>query len=84
MGGNWNVEFEDVVLAGLPGAPPGLRLEPDLVLAAYGLDSVGTLGLIASLEAAFGLTLPEDELIPSNFKTPSDIWALLSRLGVRA
>jgi acyl carrier protein len=74
--------LDALIRAALPTAPDGLVLAADLPLAAYGLDSIGTVGLIAALEDAFGCTVPDEELVPANFRTPGAVRALLTRLEV--
>jgi acyl carrier protein len=45
------------------------------------LDSVGILNLVSFLEEQFGFTVPFEEFVPENFKTPGTIAAMVARLG---
>jgi acyl carrier protein len=45
------------------------------------LDSVGILNLVSFLEEQFGFTVPFEEFVPENFKTPASITAMVARLG---
>ncbi|MEU6426894.1 acyl carrier protein [Microbispora sp. NPDC046973] len=77
---DWDETFESVLRPYLPTLPEGAPLAPDLVTAAFGLNSVATVGLIAALEDAYGVTFPDEDLVPANFRTPGSVWALLTRL----
>ena len=48
------------------------------------LDSVGLLELVSFVEASFALTLPLDEFVPDNFRTPAAILAMVNRLRAAA
>lgn len=76
----WDERFESIIRDRLPHLRPDLALEPDLVLAAHGLDSMGTLGLIAALEDEYALTLPDEAVTPANFVTPRTVFEMLRAL----
>jgi acyl carrier protein len=44
------------------------------------LDSVGILNLVSFLEERFGFSVPFEDFVPENFKTPTTIAAMVSRL----
>lgn len=44
------------------------------------LDSLSIISLIAELEDEFDITIPTVEIIPANFNSAQDIWALITRL----
>lgn len=44
------------------------------------LDSLSIISLIAELEDEFDITIPTVEIIPANFNSAEDIWALVTRL----
>ena len=44
------------------------------------LDSLSIISLIAELEDEFDITIPTVEIIPANFNSVEDIWALITRL----
>lgn len=76
----WDERFESIIRDRLPHLRPDLPLEPDLVLSAHGLDSMGTLGLITALEDEYALTLPDEAVTPTNFVTPRTVWEMLRAL----
>jgi acyl carrier protein len=43
------------------------------------IDSTGILELVSHLEASYGITIPEDELIPDNLDSVNRIAAYLSK-----
>lgn len=51
----------------------------DLVDGHY-LDSLSILSLVAELEDEFDIVIPTVEIIPENFNSAEDIWAMIVRL----
>lgn len=47
---------------------------------AHYLDSLTILALVAELEDAFDITIPTVEIIPANFNSAEDMWAMIVRL----
>jgi acyl carrier protein len=43
------------------------------------LDSMSLFALVTRLEADFGITVPDEELLPENFETVETIVALVTR-----
>lgn len=76
----WDEHFESIIRGFLPHLRADLPLEPDLVLSTHGLDSMGTVGLIATLEDEYALTLPDEAVAPANFVTPRTVWELIRGL----
>jgi acyl carrier protein len=72
-------------LAGLPTWKPVRAIGADTELIDEGiLDSIAILDLIGFLEDRFNITLPVEEFVPENFRTPAAIAALAARLSGRA
>ena len=44
------------------------------------LDSLSILSLVAELEDKFDIVIPTVEIIPANFNSAEDIWAMVVRL----
>ena len=44
------------------------------------LDSLSILSLVAVLEDEFDIVIPTVEIIPANFNSAEDIWAMIVRL----
>ncbi|GAA3485004.1 MULTISPECIES: acyl carrier protein [Streptomyces] len=74
----WDVTFEKVLRASLRGLPDQVDLEADALLTRFGLDSLATVGLIAALEEAYTVVIPDEAVNPMNFRTPRTIWTVLS------
>ena len=64
---------------------PGRAVEADTPLLASGLlDSMTVVSLVVSLERECAIEIPEKAIMAANFRTPSQLWQLVSRLrGVR-
>jgi acyl carrier protein len=63
------------------GKASGVSLISDTELIENGvLDSVAILNLVSFLEEQFGFTVPFEEFVPENFKTPATIAAMVARL----
>jgi acyl carrier protein len=48
------------------------------------LDSLAILNLVGFLEERFNITIPIEEFVPENFRTPAAIMALAIRLSEKA
>lgn len=73
----WDERFEIIIRERLPHLRPDSPLEPGLALSAHGLDSMGMIGLITSLEDEYALTLPDEAIVPANFVTPRTVWEMV-------
>jgi acyl carrier protein len=76
----WDPVFETVLRSFLPRLPADLVLDPDLPLPAYGMDSIGMVAVIASLEAEYDVVFPDHALVPDTFGTTGSVWAVVSDL----
>ncbi len=47
----------------------GVTVEPDTLFNVIGIDSLSTIELVLFIERKFKVVLPEEELIPENFKS---------------
>jgi acyl carrier protein len=76
----WDETFERLVRSQLSGKPAGpLRADDDLTL--RGLDSMRTVALLVELEQEFGITFPDEWLVPATFATPDALWSAVCRLA---
>lgn len=48
---------------------PGLEVEADDVLKDIGVDSYSVIEMVLFIERKFGVTLPEEKLLPENLKS---------------
>lgn len=74
----WNKQFEETLRNHLPFLPSTQELLPGADLRDLGLDSLGTVELLASLESAYGIRFVDDALNLENFSRPEALWAVLS------
>jgi acyl carrier protein len=59
----------------------GVGLKPDVSPLEYGLDSVGTVGLLLDLEERYAVTIPDDQLTRIASADIAGLWALLESAG---
>lgn len=76
----WDEQFEVLLRNHLPFLPVGEELLPRLDLKEWGLDSLGVIDLLVSLESAYGIRLTDDILSMDTFATPAVLWDVLSRI----
>jgi nodulation protein F len=74
----WDEKFEVLLRKHLLFLAPDEELLPDLDLREFGLDSLGVVDLLVSLEFAYGIHLTDDFLAMDTFATPAALWAALS------
>lgn len=64
------------------GEASGTPITAEVELIENGLlDSVGILNLVSFLEEEFGFSVPFEEFVPENFKTPATIASMVARLA---
>jgi acyl carrier protein len=76
----WNKQFEGLLREHLPFLPDDEALLPDLDLREFGLDSLGVVDLLVSLESAYSIRLADDILSMDTFATPGVLWETLSEI----
>lgn len=74
----WNAKFETLLRQGLPGLGADKAPAADVPMDAYGLDSLSLIGIIGSLETAFGVSLAGQVVIPVHALTAGQLWGILS------
>jgi acyl carrier protein len=77
----WNEQFEALLRTHLPFLPDDERLHPELDLREFGLDSMGVVDLLVSLESEYQVRLADDLLSMDTFATPGILWTTLE--GIR-
>ena len=76
----WNDKFQALLRAHLPFLPADEELRPDLDLREFGLDSLGVVDLLMSLESEFDIRLTDDVLSMDTFASPGTLWAAVARI----
>ncbi len=74
----WHPRYEQVLRNHLPDAAATLRGSDGLF--DLGLDSFDMVELFVALEAAFGVSFPDDALTADTFATVGSLWAALAEL----
>ncbi|MEV6118644.1 phosphopantetheine-binding protein [Streptomyces sp. NPDC052109] len=70
----WDDQFEQILRPFLPFLPPQEELTPDAELKDLGLDSLGTVQLLGTLEEAYQLRFRDSALTMDTFRTPGVLW----------
>jgi acyl carrier protein len=74
----WDDQFETLLRQHLPFIAPDEKLSSGSPLRDFGLDSLGTVELLAILEATYDVRFTDDALTPESFETPEVLWTTLS------
>ncbi|MGN5376799.1 AAA family ATPase [Streptomyces lasalocidi] len=77
---NWDKRFEELLREYLPFLGADVPLEDDTDLRVSGLDSLGAVELLGSLEGAYGIHFVDDVLTLDTFATPAALWQTMTRL----
>ncbi|MCX4723206.1 phosphopantetheine-binding protein [Streptomyces sp. NPDC090052] len=75
----WDEQFEELLRKYLPFLGPHETLTADSGLRDLGLDSLGTVEMLASLETMYDVRFVDDMLTTETFATPGVLWAAVSR-----
>jgi acyl carrier protein len=76
----WNEQFEVLLRTHLPFLPDEQELRPELDLREFGLDSMGVVDLLVSIESEYCVRLTDDVLSMDTFATPGVLWATLDEI----
>ncbi|CAL9567750.1 hypothetical protein SUDANB58_04773 [Streptomyces sp. enrichment culture] len=76
----WDTKFEDLLRGFLPFLGADEPLTEDTGLRDLGLDSLGIVELLATLENEYGVRFHDDALGKETFETPGVLWKVLSGL----
>ncbi|MFD0685011.1 acyl carrier protein [Actinomadura fibrosa] len=76
----WDESFEELLRKHLPLLEPRDPVTAELSLADFGLDSMGMVALLSSLEEAYGVRFLDDALDAGNFATPATLWSTLAAM----
>jgi acyl carrier protein len=77
----WDEQFEVLLREHLPFLAADSELLPDLGLREFGLDSLGVVDLLVSLESAYDIRMTDDILSMDTFSTPAVLWNALSGIA---
>jgi acyl carrier protein len=77
----WDKQFEETLRAHLPFLGPDEPLTPEDDLRDLGLDSIGTVELLATLENTYDVRFVDDALKPETFATTGVLWAALAGIA---
>ena len=61
-----------------------VEIGADTLLQNAGVDSFSTVEIILYLERQYGVTIPDDKLVPENFKTLRSLAAIVLELSPKA
>ncbi|MCX5200084.1 phosphopantetheine-binding protein [Streptomyces sp. NBC_00237] len=70
----WDDQFEQLIRSFLPFLPPQEELTPDADLLDLGLDSLGTVQLLGTLEEVYQVRFLDSALTMDTFRTGRVLW----------
>ncbi|MFI6080953.1 acyl carrier protein [Streptomyces sp. NPDC051217] len=76
----WDESFEQLLRKQIPLLEPNEELTAELSLRDFGLDSMGMVSLLSSLEDMYGVRFVDDALNTDNFATPGTLWKTLDAM----
>lgn len=76
----WDERFEDLLRTHLPFLPDDQEIRPELDLREFGLDSMGVVELLVTLESEYCVRLTDELLSMATFATPGVLWATLDEI----
>lgn len=77
----WDDTFEKLLRQHLPFIEPDEKLSSGSPLRDFGLDSLGTVELLAALESTYEVRFTDDALTAESFQTPEVLWTTLTSLS---
>jgi len=76
----WDQQFEELLRSYLPFLAADETLDDDTNLRDLGLDSLGTVELLAALEARYDVRFMDEALSLETFATPGVLWAAMASM----
>ncbi len=76
----WDDTFEQLLRKHLSLMEPEDEFTAEMSLRDFGLDSMGMVALMSSLEEAYGVRFVDDALQVENFATPQTLWNTLAAM----
>ncbi|MET7764488.1 phosphopantetheine-binding protein [Streptomyces sp. NPDC005336] len=70
----WDDQFEEILRTYLPFLPPGEPLAGDVKLRDLGLDSLGMVQLLGTLEQAYSVRFLDGALTMETFESAGVLW----------
>lgn len=77
---DWMDEYEPVLRPYLPLLEAETELGPEDRLSDFGLDSMGTVGLLIAMEDTFSVSIPDELLATTTFDTPASLRQVIEGL----
>ncbi|MFC8569894.1 phosphopantetheine-binding protein [Streptomyces sp. NPDC057245] len=76
----WDETYEALLHEALPRLAAKGALRPDSSLKAAGLDSLAMVEVLVRVEDAYGISIPDSQLVADTFATPAALWHVVSAL----
>jgi acyl carrier protein len=76
----WDARFEELLRRSLPFLTPEEPVREDSSLRDFGLDSMGMVELLASMERTYQVRFVDDALDMANFATAGALWTTLEKM----
>ncbi|GGL05699.1 acyl carrier protein [Streptomyces flaveus] len=79
MSERWDESYESLLKEVLPRLAEQDAVQPDAGLKSVGLDSLAMVEVLIRVENTYGISIPDEDLLPGVFDTPATLWALIER-----
>lgn len=73
----WDEDFEKFLRSVLPRISGDIAIAPESTLQSLGIDSLALVHLLTTVEAHYGVTVPDDALIEGRCDTPQGLWDVI-------
>ncbi|MFJ9062041.1 phosphopantetheine-binding protein [Streptomyces sp. NPDC102409] len=80
----WDEQFEEILRTFLPFLPPREPLTADVELKDLGLDSLGMVQLLGTLEEAYQVRFRDSALTMDTFRSAGVLWETVEGMRLRA
>ncbi|GLF95634.1 phosphopantetheine-binding protein [Streptomyces yaizuensis] len=80
----WDEEYEELLYEVLPRLRAKGPLTDGTSLKAAGLDSLAMVEVLVRVESAYGIAIPDSDLVAATFATPASLWRVVSALREQA
>jgi diaminopimelate decarboxylase len=79
MSERWEASYETLLKEALPRLAGQDAVDAGVSLKSVGLDSLTMVEVLVRVENEYGISIPDEDLVPGVFATPATLWELIER-----